>query len=163
VPLLPPSGGLQRDLALGNYSSSTDHPDLFVLDRGLPLERPELRVFTAKSSFRRVALDTRLPQPGLTPAKWSAQFARFSLAGSPDLVLVLRAGAVNHAEIHVLLANSHFQTAGLQALLPFSASEPSTFRYIPGTSLGAPAIYGIDTGAQGSPQLRIARIGAPPQ
>jgi hypothetical protein len=117
-----------------------------VVDRGLPLERPEVRVFSGDSQFSHQVFASRLPIRGLDPANWSVMVGRVLHTAQWDGVisLITHPPRGGHPQVDVF-AGFNRLLVGIAAIsTPWSSGPAPDFRVLLGGSLKDPAIYAVD-------------------
>jgi hypothetical protein len=162
APVPPPPPGASRSVFVTTYSGNL--PDLVVVDYGIPNERASIVVFSGESGFKTKILDRKLPVASINPKSWVISFGQVepNKNGAPDLILVARDGRSGYTEVHDLLGGADYDAWGFHATTSLPPDLPHSFRFVLGSSLGAPALYGVDMRTGHPHRILVMRLISPP-
>ena len=131
-----PSGST-RKFAVATWSG--DSPDLFVIDYGTLVSRPQIRVFSGESGFRSEIFAYKPQLLGVTARSWSVDVGR-ALGRRPDLVLIKRSTKIKRVEFHVLTGDAGYRRFVYQRPTRLRAPAAPGERFTLAQALGSPAI-----------------------
>jgi oligosaccharide repeat unit polymerase len=172
APIAAPAPGTTNEEMMATWSGT--RPDLFIVTRGSPASRAQLRILSGESGFKKQLFVTRLPFRGLAPDEWAMDVGRIAAIPNkseqrvvrgdrPDLLLVHHEPGKEHSDVQVLLGESGFEWDAFQRDLDTPGSAPPGTDFLLGTHLGGKAIYEVRRHGAGGPDLRVFGLENPPQ
>jgi hypothetical protein len=157
--LSPPQPGTTREATIGTWGAGK-RPALFVIDRGQPLERPLVRVFSGESQFSKQVFSARLPLRGIDSASWSVIVGPVLGGPRSDIMIASHPGGGARSEIEVFPSLYGFQRRLVDLRAPWVGTSAAGFHVLLGGSLHRPAIYALDL-RSGPGTLLVGKFAAP--